>query len=63
MGRIGSIYGFFGALFGIILTAILGIAAEWLTIQLVVISASCLMLLVAVILLLLNIQPAKRHFY
>ncbi len=63
MGRIGSIYGFFGALFIIILTAIFGIFAEWITIRSVVVSASFMMLVVAVILLLLNVQPTKGHYY
>ncbi len=63
MGRIGSIYGFFEALFIIILTAIFGIFAEWITIRSVVVSASFMMLVVAVILLLLNVQPTKGHYY
>ncbi|WP_341301368.1 MFS transporter [Lysinibacillus sp. FSL H8-0500] len=63
MGRIGSIYSFFEAIFSIILTVLFGIIAEWITIRLVVVSASWIMLMVAVILLCCNIQPAKRHFY
>lgn len=63
MGRIGSIYGFFEALIIIILTAIFGIFAEWITIRSVVVSASFMMLVVAVILLLLNVQPTKGHYY
>ncbi|QSB12018.1 MFS transporter [Lysinibacillus fusiformis] len=63
MGRIGSIYGFFEALFIIILTAIFGIFAEWITIRSVVVSASFMLLVVAVILLLLNVKPTKGHYY
>lgn len=63
MGRIGSIYGFFEALFIIIFTTIFGIFAEWITIRSVVISASFMMAFVAVILLWLNMKPSKSHYY
>jgi len=63
MGRIGSIYGFFEALFIIVFTAIFGLVAEWMTIRVVVVSASCMMLFIAVILLLLTIQRSKRSYY
>ncbi len=63
MGRIGSIYGFFEALFIIIFTAIFGIFAEWITIRSVVVSASFMMVFVAIILLWLNIKPTKGHYY
>ncbi|MGG2084216.1 MFS transporter [Lysinibacillus pakistanensis] len=63
MGRIGSIYGFFEALFIIVFTAIFGLVAEWMTIRVVVVSASYMMLFIAVILLLLTIQHSKRSYY
>ena len=63
MGRIGSIYGFFEALFIIVFTAIFGLVAEWMTIRVVVVSASYMMLFIAVILLLLTIQRSKRSYY
>lgn len=63
MGRIGSIYGFFEALFIIMFTTIFEIFAEWITIRSVVISASFMMAFVAVILLWLNIKPSKSHYY
>ncbi|MGG2113930.1 MFS transporter [Lysinibacillus pakistanensis] len=63
MGRIGSIYGFFEALFIIVFTAIFGLVAEWMTIRVVVVSASYMMLFIAVILLLLTIQCSKRSYY
>ncbi|EKU41438.1 hypothetical protein C518_3571 [Lysinibacillus fusiformis ZB2] len=63
MGRIGSIYGFFEALFIIIFTTIFGVFAEWITIRSVVISASFMMAFVAVILLWLNMKPSESHYY
>lgn len=63
MGRIGSIYAFFEALFIIVFTAIFGVVAEWMTIRVVVVSASYMMLFIAVILLLLTIQRSKRSYY
>ncbi|WP_155592581.1 MFS transporter [Lysinibacillus cavernae] len=63
MGRIGSIYGFFEALFIILLTAFYGVAAEIITIRFVVMSASLVMLIVAIILFLLAIRPSKSLFY
>jgi len=63
MGRIGSIYGFFEALFIIVFTAIFGLVAEWMTIRVVVVSASYMMLFIAVILLLLTILRSKRSYY
>ena len=63
MGRIGSIYGFFEALFIIIFTAVFGLVAEWMTIRAVVVSASFFMLLTAIILLLLTTRPSKRRYY
>jgi len=63
MGRFGSIYGFFEALFIIVFTAIFGLVAEWMTIRVVVVSASYMMLFIAVILLLLTIQRSKRSYY
>ncbi len=63
MGRIGSIYGFLDAFFIILLTAIFGITAELITIRFVVVSASLVMIIVAIILLFLNIQSSKSHYY
>lgn len=63
MGRIGSIYGFLDAFFIILLTAIFGITAELITIRFVVVSASFVMIIVATILLFLNIQSSKSHYY
>lgn len=63
MGRIGSIYGFLDAFFIILLTAIFGITAELITIRFVVVSASLVMIIVATILLFLNIQSSKSHYY
>lgn len=63
MGRIGSIYGFVEALFIIIITAIFGVAAEIISIRYVVVSAAIIMLVVATILLIFNVQPSKARFY
>lgn len=63
MGRIGSIYGFFEALSIIILTAVFGITAEIVSIRFVVLCASIVMLIVATVLFILNVRPAKAPLY
>jgi len=63
MGRIGSIYGFVEALFIIIITAIFGVAAEIISIRYVVVCAAIIMLVVASVLLIFNVQPSKARFY
>ncbi|ODV54537.1 MFS transporter [Lysinibacillus fusiformis] len=63
MGRIGSIYGFFEALFTIILTAVFGLTAEFISIRFVIVSASFVMVTVAIILFILTICPSKATLY
>ncbi|WP_336636077.1 MFS transporter [Lysinibacillus fusiformis] len=63
MGRIGSIYGFFEALFIIILTAAFGMTAEFISIRFVIVSASFVMVMVAIILFILTIRPSKATLY
>ncbi|WP_291756013.1 MFS transporter [Lysinibacillus sp. UBA5990] len=63
MGRIGSIYGFFEALFIIILTAVFGLTAEFISIRFVIVSASFVMVTVAIILFILTICPSKATLY
>lgn len=63
MGRIGSIYGFFEALFIIILTAAFGMTAEFISIRFVIVSASFVMVTVAIILFILAIRPSKATLY
>ncbi|KOS60570.1 permease [Lysinibacillus sp. FJAT-14222] len=63
MGRIGSIYGFVEALFIIIMTAIFGITAEFISIRYVVVFAAIIMFVVATILLIFNVRPSKARFY
>ncbi|MGN4126875.1 MFS transporter [Lysinibacillus sphaericus] len=63
MGRIGSIYGLVEAFLIIIVTAIFGVASEVLSIRAVVVSGSMIMLLVATILFICNIQRSKNKFY
>ncbi|MFY0517450.1 MFS transporter [Lysinibacillus sp. UGB7] len=63
MGRIGGIYGLVEAVLIIIVTAIFGVASEVLSIRAVVVSGSMIMLLVATILFICNIQRSKNKFY
>ncbi|MFJ7921937.1 MFS transporter [Lysinibacillus fusiformis] len=63
MGRIGSIYGFFEALLIIILTAAFGMTAEFISIRFVIVSASFVMVMVAIILFILTIRPSKATLY
>ncbi len=63
MGRIGSIYGLVEAFLIIIVTAIFGVASEVLSIRVVVVSGSLIMLCVATILFIFNIQRSKNKFY
>lgn len=63
MGRIGSIYGFFEALFIIILTAAFGMTAAFISIRFVIVSASFVMVTVAIILFILAIRPSKATLY
>ncbi len=63
MGRIGSIYGLVEAFLIIIVTAIFGFASEVLSIRVVVVSGSLIMLLVATVLFICNIQRSKHKFY
>lgn len=63
MGRIGSIYGFFEALFIIILTAAFGVTAESISIRFVIVSASFVMVTVAIILFILTIRSSKATLY
>lgn len=63
MGRIGSIYGVIEAFLIIFLTVIFGLAAEMISIRVVVVSGSCIMLVVASILFVYNIRPSKSNWY
>ncbi|VDG97742.1 enterobactin exporter EntS [Lysinibacillus sphaericus] len=63
MGRIGSIYGVIEAFLIILLTVIFGVAAELLSIRVVVVTGSWIMLVVASILFVYNVQPTKSNLY
>ena len=63
MGRVGSIYGLIEAFFIILSTIVIGITAELVSIQFVVICGSILMLALTVLLLFLSTAPSKREYY
>ncbi|UCZ55205.1 MFS transporter [Bacillus shivajii] len=63
MGRVGSIYGFVQALFVIAMTLIFALAAQIISVQLVVIAGSLIMLLIAIALCVITAQPSKRKYY
>lgn len=63
MGRIGSIYGVIEAFLIILLTIIFGLATEMISIRVVVVTGSWIMLVVASILFVYNIQPSKSNLY
>lgn len=63
MGRVGSIYGLIEAFFIILSTIIIGITAEIVSIQFVVICGSLIMLALTILLLLLSTAPSKREYY
>lgn len=63
MGRIGSIYGVIEAFLIILLTIIFGLATEMISIRVVVVMGSWIMLVVACILFVYNIQPSKSNLY
>ena len=63
MGRIGSFNEFVQAILIIITTAVIGIAAEYTSIQLAVITSVLIMLLLSLLLCLSIFQPSKaKHF-
>lgn len=63
MGRVGSIYGLIEAFFIILSTIVIGITAEIVSIQFVVICGSLIMLALTILLLLLSTAPSKREYY
>ncbi|WP_318614960.1 MFS transporter [Sporosarcina sp. YIM B06819] len=63
MGRVGSIYGLIEAVLVIITTIIVGIAAQLIAIQYVVIIGTIVMLLISITLLCFTIQPSKAKLY
>lgn len=63
MGRIGSVYGLIEACLVIVTTIIIGIAAQLISIQLVVIIGTLLMLAVTSVLLLFIVDRTKSKYY
>ncbi|MGG0644591.1 MFS transporter [Sporosarcina gallistercoris] len=63
MGRIGSIYGVIEAFLIILLTVIFGLAAEMISIRVVVVTGSWSMAVVASFLFVYNIRPSKSNLY
>ncbi|MFJ7934056.1 MFS transporter [Sporosarcina sp. NPDC096371] len=63
MGRVGSMYGLVEAMLVIIATIIIGVAAQLITIQYVVIVGTIVMLLISFTLLIFTIQSSKAKLY
>lgn len=63
MGRIGSIYGLIEAVLVIIATIIIGLAAQLIAIQYVVIIGTIVMLSISIMLFSFTIQPSKEKLY
>ena len=63
MGRIGSIYGLLEAFLIIIATAIIGVMAQLVSIQFVVITGSLVMLGINILLLIVSIKPSRSNYY
>ncbi|MDT8860828.1 MFS transporter [Alkalihalobacillus sp. MEB130] len=62
MGRIISLYGLVQSILVLLTTVIMGIVAQLISIQAVVIAGAFLMLLIAVILCCFTFQPSKRQY-
>ncbi|MDW0114095.1 MFS transporter [Sporosarcina saromensis] len=63
MGRIGSIYGLVEAFLIIVATVIFGLATELMSIRFVVVLGALCMGVVACVLFVCNVLPAKVHYY
>ncbi|TQR21571.1 MFS transporter [Psychrobacillus vulpis] len=63
MGRIGSIYGLFEACLVIMTTIIIGVTAQLISIQPVVIIGSLLMLAITILLLVFSVKPSQSRYY
>lgn len=63
MGRIGSVYGLIEACLVIVTTIIIGVTAQLISIQLVIIIGAMLMLAVTSVLLLFSVNPLKSKYY
>ncbi|CAM2780659.1 MFS transporter [Paenibacillus sediminis] len=63
MGRIGSVYGFIEAILVIVATILFGTAAQFISIQPVVIAGTIVMLILAITLCMTCLQRSKADFY
>ncbi|MDM5155110.1 MFS transporter [Bacillus sp. DX1.1] len=63
MGRVGSVYKLFEAILTIIATIIFGVAAQMISIQIVVIVGALAMMLITIVLCAFNLLPSKAKFY
>jgi hypothetical protein len=63
MGRFGSVADMIQGIIQIVLTLILGLTAEWFTLQLVCQIFSAISVLFAAILFITVIIPSKKHYY
>lgn len=63
MGRIGSAYSLIQAVFVIMTTSIMGIAANSTSIQVVVIIGVLVMMILSIILCICSLLPSKKQFY
>ena len=63
MGRIGSIYQFIEAILIIIVTSIFGVAAQMVSIQIVIMLGTLTMLIVTILLCAFSLQKSKTKYW
>ncbi|MCU9613219.1 MFS transporter [Caldibacillus lycopersici] len=63
MGRVGSVYGIIKAILLIVAISVIGVAAQFSSIQLVVIIGVMVMLVFSILLAVLCILPSRKAFY
>ncbi|WP_162878683.1 hypothetical protein [Peribacillus butanolivorans] len=63
MGRVGSVFGLLEACLIIITTTIVGVSAQLISIQFVVITGSIIMFALTILLFILSIKPSKSRYY
>ncbi|MBK5499912.1 MFS transporter [Peribacillus sp. TH14] len=63
MGRVGSVFGLLEACLIIITTTIVGVSAQFISIQFVVITGSIIMFALTILLFILSMKPSKSRYY
>lgn len=63
MGRVGSVFGLLEACLIIITTTIVGVSAQFISIQFVVITGSISMFALTILLFILSMKPSKSRYY